>query len=232
MTAPRAKLLQTAGCAPQNAPRMSTRAHKLPLPALVLAVALSGCAGKPSVSNSDNICRIFEENPGWYDHARRSEARWGTPIAIQIAIVNQESAFRHSVRPPRKRFLGIVPLPRKSSARGYAQAQDPAWRDYVGATGRRGARRTNMADALDFIGWYNDVSHRRLGIAKTDAERLYLAYHEGHGGYQRATFRNKPQLIRTARRVDAQAAAYAAQLQTCEKAFRCRRFYQFWPFCR
>lgn len=199
---------------------------------LAVVVTLAGCAGKPRVTETDDICDIFDEHPVWYDHARRSEHRWGTPIAVQIAVVNQESAFRHNVRPPRRHLFGFIPLPRRSSARGYAQAQDPAWSDYVRATGRRGARRTDMEDALDFIGWYNDVSHRRLGIDKSDAERLYLAYHEGHGGYQRASYRGKPQLIRTARSVGARAGTYAAQLPGCEQRYRCRRFYQFWPFCR
>lgn len=209
-----------------------TQGARIPfLTAPLCALLLSACAN-PTIENTDNVCEIFRESPAWYDHAKSSEDKWGTPIAIQMAFVNQESSFRHNIRPPRDKFLGFIPLPRKSSARGYSQAQDPAWSDYVKATGSRGARRSNMADALDFIGWYNDVSNRRLGIAKTDAERLYLAYHEGHGGYSRASFRSKPQLIRIARRVAAKAGTYATQLEGCEQEFRCRRFYQFWPFCR
>lgn len=199
------------------------------LPAVVLMVA--GCATTPPQS-TENICHIFDEYPSWYDHAKRSEDRWGTPIAIQMSFVHQESSFRHNVRPPRERFLGFIPLPRSSSAYGYAQAQDPAWNDYTDTAGRRGARRSDLRDALDFIGWYNDISHRRLNLAKTDAERLYLAYHEGHGGYSRGTYRSKPQLQATARRVSQRADTYAAQLATCEDRFHCRRFYQIWPFCR
>ncbi|MFN2300406.1 MAG: hypothetical protein ABR565_00815 [Gammaproteobacteria bacterium] len=195
------------------------------------AAAAAGCATAPP-QRTENICEIFEHEPRWYDHARRSEARWGTPISVQIAIVNQESSFRHNVRPPRPRLFGFIPLPRRSSAYGYAQAQSPAWSDYLQATGRRGARRSNIADALDFIGWYNDVSNQRLGIAKANAEHLYLAYHEGHGGYSRSTYRNKPQVVRVAQRVGHQSRAYAEQLPGCERKLRCRRFYQFWPFCR
>lgn len=197
---------------------------------LCTAAALAGCATAPP-PRTDNICTIFEHAPRWYDHARRAEARWGTPIAVQVAIVNQESGFRHNVRPPRPRLFGIIPMPRRSSAYGYAQAQSPAWSDYLRATGRRGARRSNIADALDFIGWYNDVSHERLGIAKSNAEHLYLAYHEGHGGYSRASYRNKPQVVQVAQRVGGQARAYGEQLPACERALRCRRFWQFWPFC-
>ena len=197
---------------------------------LLLTVGLAGCATKPP-DNVDNLCAVFTEHPSWYDHAKRSEERWGTPIAIQMAFIHQESSFRQTVRPPRERFLGVIPLPRKSSSFGYSQAQNPAWQDYMDDTGRRGARRSNMRDALDFIGWYNDVSHRRLSIPKTDAQRLYLAYHEGHGGYSRGTWRNKPALQNVAQRVSRQAHTYADQLQACESQFRCRHFWQVWPFC-
>jgi hypothetical protein len=200
---------------------------------VLLAAALfaGGCATVPPSQTAD-ICTIFAHAPRWYAYARRSEGRWGTPIPVQVAIMNQESSFRARVRPPRERFLGLIPKPRTSSAYGYAQAQSPAWSDYRQATGRRTARRSNAADAFDFIGWYNDVSHRRLGIPKDDARRLYLAYHEGHGGYSRRTYANKPQVVQVANRVDEQARRYAEQLNGCERRFRCRRFYQIWPFCR
>lgn len=198
---------------------------------VTLLASLAGCAATPPASQ-ENICKIFDEYPSWYDHARASEKRWQTPIPVQVAIIRQESSFRHNVKPPRDRLLGFIPLPRKSSAYGYAQAQDPAWSDYRDATGRRFARRSSIADALDFVGWYNDTSHRRLGIAKADAERLYLAYHEGHGGYSRGSYRGKAGLRATARRVDRQARIFTEQLSTCEDRFRCRRFWQVWPFCR
>lgn len=198
---------------------------------LLAAILAAGCATTPP-SNTDNICTIFDHEPSWYDDAKDSQDRWGTPIPVQVAFINQESSFRHNVRPPRRWFLGIIPLPRRSSAYGYAQAQSPAWTDYQKATGNRTGRRSNIADAFDFIGWYNDVSYKRLRIPKTDAERLYLAYHEGHGGYSRASFRDKPEVIRTARKVGRTAADYTEQLKGCEHRFRCRRFWQFWPFCR
>ena len=43
------------------------------------------------------------------------------------------------------------------------------------ATGRTFVRRNDMGDALDFIGWYNDTSNKRLGLSKSDAYSLYLA---------------------------------------------------------
>ncbi len=194
-------------------------------------ILMAGCAARPP-QQQDNICSIFREQPRWYDYARASEQRWGTPIAVQMAFVQQESSFRARVRPERRRIFGIFPGPRPSSAKGYAQAQDPAWEDYQRATGRRFARRSDMADALDFIGWYNDVSQRRLGLGKTDAHHLYLAYHDGHTGFQRGGWRNNSQLQAVARRVQQRASDYNHQLPACEDRLRCRRWYQFWPFCR
>jgi len=198
---------------------------------LLVLLLLAGCASRPP-EDQDNLCQIFSQHPRWYDHALASERRWGTPIAVQMAFVQQESSFRARARPDRNRVLGVIPGRRPSSARGFAQAQDPAWSDYQRATGNRRARRSNMADALDFIGWYNDVSHRRLGIAKNDAYRLYLAYHEGHTGYQRGGWRNNSQLQAIASRVDQRAMRYQRQLAGCEAQFRCRRWYQVRPFCR
>ena len=207
--------------------------HRILLTLLLLTtlVGLTACSTQPPRDQSD-LCAIFDENPRWYDHALASQRDWGTPIAVQMAFVQQESSFRARARPERRRFLGIFPGRRPSSARGYAQAQDPAWQDYQKATGKRFAQRIDIDDALDFIGWYNDVSHRRLGLAKNDAYSLYLAYHEGHTGYQRGAWRNQAALRDIASRVDQRALTYQRQLNACQDRFRCRRWYQFWPFCR
>lgn len=199
-----------------------------------LALLASGCAmlAPSPPQEQSNICEIFREQPKWYDYARDSQEQWGTPIATQMAFVQRESSFRSHVRPPRKRILWIIPGPRPSSARGYAQAQDPVWGEYQDDAGSLFARRTHMKHATDFIGWYNARTHRQLGISLHNPEHLYLAYHEGAGGYQRGTYRNKPQVRQAARQVSALASRYQSQLASCEAEFRCRRFYQFWPFCR
>ena len=173
---------------------------------------------------------MFEQELKWYDWARASQKKWGTPIATQLAFVRQESAFQSKAKPAREWFL-FVPLGRPSSAKGYAQAQDPVWKEYKKDQGGLFKSRADMKDALDFIGWYNHRSNRRLGIAKTNAKHLYLAYHEGHGGYKRGSYRGKPQLLSIASKVQATAQRYSAQLKKCERRFRCHRWWQFWPFC-
>ena len=48
-----------------------------------------------------------------------------------------------------------------------------------------------MKYATDFIGWYNKKSRETLGISSVNAEHLYLAYHEGRGGYKRKVILKK-----------------------------------------
>jgi len=199
-----------------------------------LIVATAGCAvrGPAPPPNQDNLCQIFREEPRWYDYALDSEREWGTPIATQMAFIQQESSFRSRVRPPRDRLLGIIPWRRPSSAYGYAQAQDPVWGEYRDEAGSFLARRTHMKHATDFIGWYNARTQRMTGVSLDNPEHLYYAYHEGQGGYNRGTWRNKPGVQRAARQVAERAARYQSQLASCEAEFRCRRFYQVGPLCR
>jgi hypothetical protein len=210
-----------------------SRAGRLLL-AAGLGLLVSGCAmlAPSPPQDQSNICEIFREQPRWYDHARASEQAWGTPIATQLAFIQQESSFRSHVRPPRKRYLGFIPGPRPSSARGYAQAQDPVWGEYRDEAGGTLARRTHMKHATDFIGWYNARTRRQTGTSLHNPEHLYLAYHEGAGGYQRGSYRGKPAVQRAASQVAARASRYQSQLASCEAEFRCRRFYQVGPFCR
>jgi hypothetical protein len=207
---------------PLRRPVRAAGARRVPTPglppaaALVLAaLAAAGCASPGPPSRPDDLCAIFAERSDWLAGARSAAERWGVPAAVQLAVVHQESSFREDARPPRRRVLGVVPGPRASSARGYGQATDAAWSEYLQAAGRRGADREDFADAVDFIGWYADRAHRRLGIRKDDAYRLYLAYHEGPTGFGRGSHVEKPWLLVVARNVEARAERYARQWEGC-----------------
>ncbi|MEM9533800.1 MAG: transglycosylase SLT domain-containing protein [Pseudomonadota bacterium] len=193
------------------------------LPALLV---ISGCATAPP-ADPDNICAIFSERPKWYKAALKSTKRWGTPVHIQMAIMHQESRFVADAAPPRKRLLGVVPLGRKSSAYGYAQVKDETWKWYQREAGGRGADRDSFADAIDFVGWYTDVSRRQLGLSKWDPYGQYLAYHEGHGGYERKTYASKAWLIAVAKKVDFRAREWGAELKRCESRLDSGGW---WPF--
>ncbi|MHB1273957.1 MAG: transglycosylase SLT domain-containing protein [Rhodanobacter sp.] len=177
-------------------------------------LALGGCATVPP-RNSQNICAVFDQYPHWYRDARDAQKRWGTPVNVLMAFVQRESGFREKARPARPRFL-FIPLPRRSSAYGYAQAQDPVWQEYRKANGRWFKSRKDMDDSLDFLGWYTDRIHRELGISKWDPRHLYIAYHEGIGGYRSGHWRHDRHLLQTADGVDRRAREYGAQLRRCK----------------
>jgi len=165
--------------------------------------------------DAGDLCRIFEEHRGWHRAAKRAEERWGLPVHVAMAFIHQESSFRAHARPPRQYLFGVIPGPRPSTALGYAQAVNGTWEQYKRATGHSSARRTDFADAVDFIGWYNQHSQRASGIARDDVFRLYLAYHEGNGGYGAGSWESKPWLIDVSRRVEANAERYRMQYERC-----------------
>jgi hypothetical protein len=200
---------------------------KIPLAALIILNSLAGCVTSPP-KDVDDICEIFREKSGWYDDAKSSRARWGVPISVMMAFMHQESRFVATAKPARRMIWGIIPGPRASDAYGYSQAKDDTWRRYERESGNYGADRDDFDDAVDFVGWYNDVSYRTNGIAKDDGFRLYLAYHEGHGGYTRGTYRSKQWLVDVARKVDDRAKRYNRQLQGCVKELEDGGWFDWW----
>ena len=193
---------------------------------LMLSVVISACVTSPP-RHIDNICHIFDEKSSWYKKARKASKRWDVPIAVNMAIMHQESRFQPKAKPPRTKILWVIPGPRKSSAYGYSQAKKETWRWYQKESGNGGADRDNFADAVDFVAWYNHISKQRLRIANTDAYALYLAYHEGHGGYTRSTWKKKDWLQKVAHKVSARAGRYQQQLNKCEKRLNSSWW---WPF--
>ncbi|EPW3764725.1 hypothetical protein ACRTC7_14905 [Vibrio fluvialis] len=186
---------------------------------------LAGCATSPP-SKQNNLCEIFREKPQWYEDAVEMQDEWGTPIQIAMAIIKQESSFRHDAKPPKDYLLGFIPWGRVSSAYGYAQAQDPAWDDFQRATDYGGSR-TNFDDSLMFIGWYTSETQKTLGVSKWDTYHQYLAYHEGRGGFKRKSYQSKPTLIKVARKVEQQAKDYGWQLKQCRQELEDNRSWFF-----
>jgi hypothetical protein len=182
---------------------------------VLLLLSLAGCSTLPP-KNPANLCAIFHEKGDWYAATRKAQQRWGLPVPVQMAIINQESSYVEDARPPRQWFLGFIPLGRPTSAYGYGQATDSTWEWYRKATGHSGADRDDFDDVADFVGWYGHQSYTQLGIPKFDAYRQYLAYHEGHGGYKRHSHANKAWLLKVARTVQTTAGRYRKQLSGCQ----------------
>lgn len=182
---------------------------------LLLCLCAAGCVTSPP-KRIQNICDIFDEKNGWYKDASKASKKWDSPIPVMMAIMYQESRFQPKAKPPRTKILWLIPGPRKSNAYGFSQAKKETWAWYKKEAGSWGADRDDFGDAIDFIGWYNDKSRQRNKIKSDDAYALYLAYHEGHGGYARGSFRKKAWLRKVAQKVSRRSAIYASQLSSCE----------------
>ncbi|MBL4751574.1 MAG: transglycosylase SLT domain-containing protein [Amylibacter sp.] len=188
--------------------------RKLFLISTMILVSCSG-SGKGPPRNLDNACSMKSQRLGWFKEMDKAERKWGVPTAVLLAAIYQESKFNPEARTPYRYALGVIPMGRQSSAYGYSQALDATWGEYKRAEGGFGAKRNNFADAVDFMGWYMDASERRNGISKYDMYNQYLAYHDGHTGYARGTYRKKAWLMRIAGEVEARAIMYQNQLRTC-----------------
>ena len=172
---------------------------------------------KIELTCSIDSCIIFKEKKSWYKATKNSYDKWGTPIALQLAIIKQESSFQQYAKPKRKKIFGIFPGSRPSTAFGYAQVTNPTWKWYKQETGNKNASRANFFDVADFIGWYTQKSNKMLGLSKNDSYNHYLAYHEGQGGWKKKSFKSKKWLIEVAKNVEINTNKYNIQLKQCEK---------------
>lgn len=184
--------------------------------AIFMALLLTGCATPPP-KNPDNICSIFKEHSDWYDAALDAKDDWGVPVHVPIAMMYQESSFKHDAAPPMEYFLGFIPVGRASDAYGYAQAKTMTWDDYVRETGNSWSSRSDFDDAMDFMGWFINKTYKINGVSKWDARAQYLNYHEGWGGYKRKTYKKKAWLMKVAKKVDTRSKKFAQQYRGCKE---------------
>lgn len=182
---------------------------------VLFVVASCGSREYSAPRNLDDACAIVRERPHYLAAMERTERRWGIAVPVQMAVIYQESKFIGNAKTPHQYALGVIPVGRQSSAYGYSQALDGTWDEYRDETGNRGARRDDIEDATDFMGWYLSQAVERLDIPASDAENLYLAYHEGFTGYVRESYRSKDWLVRVADEVGGRAETYATQLAVC-----------------
>lgn len=183
---------------------------------LIISITILASCATPPPKNINNACSIIHENPDWYYDMVDSYNRWGVPLNVQMAFVRQESSFRSDAQPSMKYYLGFIPKGRASSAYGYAQALDGTWKHYKRETKQSFVSRSDYSDAVDFIGWYLNNVHNKTGISKNNTYDLYLAYHEGIGGYKRGSHRNNSFLKNYARKTSEVAQKYSTQLKNCE----------------
>ncbi len=186
--------------------------------ALLILVAACGSGNYSAPRNLDNACSIVDQRPKYLKAMQRTQDVYGVPVAVQMATIYQESKFIGNARTPHQYTLGVIPMGRQSSAYGYSQALDGTWEEYQKATRNRRAKRDDIDDATDFMGWYMAETNRTLGIPLTDARNQYLAYHEGRTGYARGSHKSKSWLLRVSDEVGQRSLNYHAQLISCGKA--------------
>ena len=188
---------------------------------LILMTLLAGCSSSGNYTNApkflDNACSILDQRRGFLPAFRAAKRKYGVPISVQMAIIWQESKFKSKAKTPKTYFLWVVPNGRQSSAYGYAQVLDGTWEEYKSTAGRWGARRSNIRDATDFMGWYMAQSRRNLGISMWDTRNQYLAYHEGRNGYRKGSYKSKRWLISIANNLQKRTEMYKSQLISCGK---------------
>jgi hypothetical protein len=184
---------------------------------MIFVLLLASCGGSATTPprDLDNACTILQQRSDYHKAFKATERKWGIPIHVQMATIHQESKFVGDARTPFRYVMGVIPMGRQSSAFGYGQALDGTWDEYLAAERRFNARRDRIEDATDFMGWYKNISLERNGIALTDARNQYLAYHEGHTGFRRASYNAKPWLIDVAAKVEQRSFMYREQIAGC-----------------
>ena len=187
---------------------------KLFVLSLLVVISVSGCFSTPA-REVTNICNLLDEKVSWYRAAKLSEDKWKVPMHLQMAIIHQESRFASKAKPPRNKIFGIIPGARPTDSFGYTQAKKATWDWYQLKTGNKTAKRDNFADAVDFVGWYASQSSLISNISKTDTYNQYLAYHEGHGGFNKKSYESKAWLIDIAKKVESKSNNYKTQLSQC-----------------
>ena len=186
---------------------------------LMVLALLAGCGNREFAAprTLDDACGIVRQHPDWLRAFRATEDRWGVPVPVIMAIIYQESKFIGNARTPFQWALGVIPVGRQSSAYGFSQALDGTWAEYLDDQARAGARRDNIRDAADFMGWYMAQTVVETGVPINDARNQYLAYHEGRSGFLRGSYQSKAWLVRIAAEIDARADLYENQLRACRR---------------
>lgn len=186
---------------------------------------LSGCSVQKTsqqeskyTKHPNNACLMLRENRDWLHATYNTYKTWNIPISVQLAIIRHESSFDPYARPIRKNKWYETGTNYASSALGYSQALNGTWGDYLKfkKISYNDASRSSFKDSTDFIGWYSHNVYNSLKIEKRDAYNLYLAYHEGIGGYRRGSYNQKPWLINYAKRVANTSVMYSKQLNNCD----------------
>ena len=177
---------------------------------------LASCSSIPK--STKNACSIFSERYLWYKYVKNSSEKYGAPVHIILAFVKKESGFDRYARPERTKLFKIIPYKRPSSSLGYSQAVKKTWEQYKKETNSPLALRTRFHDAVFFVGWYINKTHKVNKIPLNDSYRQYLNYYLGWGNYAREVYKTDKKAIIFAKNVKTQSNIYRKQLKSCKKS--------------
>ena len=169
----------------------------------------------PPPHTIDQACSIIQDRPSWKQSLQQAHHTWQTPIELILTIIRHESSFRAQARPPMRYALGFIPLGRRSTAYGYAQVLDRTWQWYQEKTGHTHHVRDQFEHAVQFVAWYTHRTYQKYRVPFRRYDLHYLAYHEGHGGFRRKTYKHKNKLLKYAKKVAKTAKNFRQQLQYC-----------------
>lgn len=183
---------------------------------VLLTMGLTACSSKgllaptrqvvtetqPEVALQQDACALLQSRPHWREALRVGKRQWQIEPWYVLAFMHQESRFNPTAMS-------------SSRAYGLPQAKDATWQWYQQQRNRPDASREHFADSVDFIGWYAHKNVERNQVVLNDVRNQYLAYHEGLGGFESASFIGKPWLLTVADKVVRQAEIYKNQLTRC-----------------
>jgi hypothetical protein len=182
----------------------------------IIFIFLASCSSVPKYPS--NACKVFGEKYFWYKHIKESSEKYGAPIHIILAFINQESAFNRWAKPKRRKLFKIIPYKRPSSSFGYSQAIKKTWELYKTETDNPLALRTRFKDSALFIGWYINKTNKINKIPVSDAYRQYLNYYLGWGNYSKQVYKVDKNSIIYAKSVEKKSKIYKNQLKECRKS--------------
>ncbi len=77
--------------------------------ALLVLVAACGSGNYSAPRNLDNACSIVSQRPNYLKAMKRTERKYGVPVAVQMATIYQESKFIGNARTPHQYRVGDHP---------------------------------------------------------------------------------------------------------------------------
>ena len=189
---------------------------------LILISLLAGCSFSGNYANAPRSLRQCVFNSGSASQfsssfQRPPNANMGSLFLYKWQLFGRKVNSKQRLKPHEDICFGYSLLAAKVQPMAIAQVLDGTWEEYKSTAGRWGARRSNIRDATDFMGWYMAQSRRNLGISMWDTRNQYLAYHEGRNGYRKGSYKSKRWLISIANNLQKRTEMYKSQLISCGK---------------